>query len=198
MKKKLCAFVLCMALISGAAFTMERTIGGGILYYAGTSSGRIDDPWFGPPIDWQMRRDGIGAFAFLGLSRFWEFNLGLLYKYPWNFVVDGVSVDTWDIEGTMALQLGVYWKYPILIPAAPRFVFFPTVGVDIEFSLSADDWWHDVWLRAGVGLDFFIRDTMFLRGHLIYGAAIPFGGEPELGLNVGHGFLTRIGIGFMF
>jgi hypothetical protein len=101
-----------------------------------------------------------------------------------------------EIDPTNALQIGVYGKYPF--PISDKVVVFPTGGLDIEFTLADEDegWWSDFWIRAGVGLDYFFTDTVFLRSHAIYGVAIPFGSEADP--DVGHGFLFKVGVGYMF
>jgi hypothetical protein len=158
--------------------------------------------------DWTVYRNGFGGFAFLGLNRFTELNLGFLYKTPNRLVKKDSDGDKWDSDpqwaSVLAAQLGLYFKYPI--PISDKLVFFPTIGVDGELSLLRTDtgeflpetWWHDIWLRGGVGMDFFFTESMFLRGHLIYGAAYPVGGDPEDNLLFSHGLLVKLGLGWMF
>jgi len=198
-------------------FAMDRAAGGGVLYNLGISRGIIKgsyetggyyDGYYTVPSEtvsyeepWTMSRNGFGAFGFLGLGRAFELNVGFMYKNPnqMTYKVDGETIkeDVTGLDGTSALQLGLYWKHPI--PLNAQFVFFPTLGVDFELTLSdAELWWNDLWLRGGVGLDTFLSDTMFLRSHLIYGAAIPLGGDDYMGLKTGHGLLLKVGLGFMF
>jgi len=215
---KRCVMVaLCLGILASGAFALDRAIGGGILFNAGFSNMEQSgsESYYGYNYTWkqevEMTRTGFGGFAFFGLGRFVEFNLGFMYKEPqeikWKYSdSDGYSDSgtegaTW-LEGTGALQLGIYGKYPI--PISDRFVFFPTGGVDLELSLSSEEgstgwkWWHDIWIRAGVGLDVFITERLFIRGHAIYGIAIPVGGEEDLGLTIGHGLLIKLGLGWMF
>ncbi|MCL2042517.1 MAG: hypothetical protein FWG89_00100 [Treponema sp.] len=215
--KKFIGVVLFLAIASSGAFTMERAFGFGFMFNTGNSKGVVEIPWYDgynhytEEWDWTMKRTGFGAFAFLGLSRFIEFNLGLLYKNPDSMSVSSggytevISGSQTGLENTVALQLGIYGKYPF--PVSDSLVIFPTAGVDFEFTLGdetgeyegfSSGWWHDIWLRAGLGLDFFFSDTMFLRSHVIYGAAIPVGGEADLGLKIGHGLLLKVGLGWMF
>jgi hypothetical protein len=194
-----------MAILATGAFALDKTIGGGILYNNATTNGSISD--YGDTYDWTMTRNGFGGFAFFGVSPFVEFNLGFMYKNP-SEITQKVNGETYtitgsdiDLEGTGALQFGIYLKYPI--PIGSMFVFFPTGGVDFELSMSSEEyngweWWHDLWLRAGIGLDVFLSDKLFLRSHFIYGAAVPIGGPEELGLKFGHGLLIKLGLGFMF
>ena len=215
--KKFVVLALCLVIFTTGAFAMDRAVGGGIMFNSGSTLGQYkeSEPGFSYTEDWTLTRTGFGAFAFFGLGRFWEFNLAFMYKNPQTFSYESTytymgvtetekgtetNLDNW-LEGTGALQLGVYFKYPI--PLSNMFVFFPTGGVDLEISTNTDkgtqgfSWWHDLWIRGGLGLDVFFTEKLFLRTHLIYGAAIPIGGETEMGLRFGHGFLFKAGIGFM-
>jgi len=200
--KRIVLLALCMVVLASGAFAMDKAIGFGFLYNTTWTDGSIDGGG-----DWTMNRNGFGAFAFFGVSQFLEFNLGLLYKDPSSLKVSGgghsetYTGSDLGLDAAGALQLGLYWKYPI--PISSMFVFFPTVGLDLELSLSDSEWngfkwWHDLWIRAGVGLDVFFTEKMFLRTHLIYGAAIPFGGDEDMGLKFGHGLLIKLGVGWMF
>jgi len=191
--KKMCVLAICLLFASAGAFAMDKAAGGGILYNNSTTLGEVEG------YDWEMNRNGFGAFGFFGMSQFLEFNFGFLYKDPSSIKLDGETYSV-AFDPAAALQLGIYGKYPI--PLSDTLVFFPTGGIDLELSLSDEDysgwkWWHDLWLRAGVGLDVFFSEKLFLRSHLIYGAAIPVGGEEEMGLKFGHGFLFKVGLGWM-
>jgi hypothetical protein len=205
--KRIVLCALCMAVLASGAYALDKTFGGGILYNNATTNGSTSNTYDGDPDDWTMTRNGFGGFVFFGVSPFVEFNLGYMYKNPseitekyhgQTYTVTGSDI---YLEGTGALQFGIYLKYPI--PIGSAFVFFPTGGVDFEFSMSSEEyngweWWHDLWLRAGIGLDVFFSDSLFLRSHFIYGAAVPVGGSEDLGLQFGHGLLIKIGLGFMF
>ncbi|MCL2762072.1 MAG: hypothetical protein FWD36_02540 [Treponema sp.] len=214
--KKLVMAALCLMIVATGAFAMDKNVGFGIMYNNTTTNGRVSfsDTYYGPygyetysvNADWKLTRNGFGAFGFFGLGRFLELNLGFLYKNPDKMTItsegytETISGSEMDLEGTGALQLGVYFKYPI--PISDMFVFFPTGGIDVEITTSSEtwdgwSWWHDFWIRGGLGLDVFFNDRTFLRTHVIYGGAIPIGGEADLGLKGGHGFLMKVGIGFM-
>jgi hypothetical protein len=190
--------LLLLLLVTVGAFALDKTVGGGLLFNAGFTNGKLEGE-----DNFTITRNGFGAFGFFGVSQFMELNLGFLYKNPRKIKADGMEWDVSDVmSGAAALQLGIYGKYPI--PISDTLVFFPTGGVDFELTLGGKaekdtgyDWWHDLWLRGGLGLDVFFTDRMFLRSHLIYGAAIPMGGSGDLGLTFGHGFLMKVGIGFM-
>jgi len=201
--KKLVVLAVCLMVVASGAFSLDKAAGGGLLFNASSTSGEdvYDEKW-------TMTRTGFGAFGFFGLGRFFELNLGLLYKNPNELKVtyEGQTYTFTDsdinIDPSAALQFGLYGKYPI--PISDMFVFFPTGGIDFEISLNDEEWengwkwWHDLWLRAGVGLDVFFTERMFLRTHAIYGVAIPVGGNDEIGIKIGHGFLLKVGLGWMF
>jgi hypothetical protein len=189
--KKIVFAALCFMVLATGVFAMEKNIGGGVLYNFGSTSGEIDFG-YGDVYDWKLSRNGFGLFGFFFFSQFWELNFGFLYKNPSTLTVDGEKESVSWLDGTAALQLGAYFKYPI--PVSDTVVLFPTGGVDFELSFNSD-WWHDLWLRGGLGLDFFLSDRMFLRSHLIYGVAIPM--ASDLDPKIGHGLLIKVGIGFM-
>jgi len=207
--KKVIVLILVFVFMGSAAFGLNMAAGGGLLYNHSVTKGSITDDYILSGLDtfdWSMARNGFGAFAFFGLN-YVEFNLGFLYKSPKNMEVTassgGYSVSmTFDakdygLEGTGALQLGAYFKYPF--PVSDVFVIFPTAGLDAEITISSDEgWWSDVWLRGGLGLDIFFNQRTFLRTHFIYGYGIPVGGEEILGLDYSHGLLVKVGVGFMF
>jgi hypothetical protein len=183
-----------LLLLGSGAFALEKAAGGGVLV-GGTFQG--GDFKKNPGVTWTFNRTSFGGFAFFSLSQYMEFNLTFMYKTGEASVTKDGATTPIDSAGvpqpTTALGLGAYGKYPI--PISDRFVFFPTGGVDFEFNFE-EEWWNDLWIRGGVGIDFFFSDFFFLRSHLIYGAAVPLGGT--LDPKVGHGFLVKAGLGFMF
>jgi hypothetical protein len=202
--KKIFVLILLIA-VSAGAFALEKTVGGGALFNWSSTSGTAAGSVLGLPgsIDWSMNRTGFGAFGFFGISPYVEFNLGFLYKKPgqikMNYMGDTETVDPseMDIWSTGALQIGVYGKYPFVI--SDKIVIFPTAGIDFEYTISSDEaWWNELWFRGGAGIDFFLTERLFLRSHLIYGAAMPIGGGDWLDLKLTHGLLAKVGIGWMF
>ena len=202
--KKIIALALFFILITSGAFAMDKAFGGGLLFNHSKTSGTFNSlVYIGDQWDWKMSRNGFGGFLFFGLGRFVELNFGIMYKNPNEFSLnskDGlgsitVKAKDYGLEGTGALQFGAYFKYPFVL--SDRFVLFPTVGMDYELTLSSDDWWDDLWIRFGAGVDFFLTERVFLRGHFIYGVGVPIG-EDYLNLKVTHGLLIKAGIGFMF
>ena len=218
--KKFAVLALCLMVTVSGVFAMDKAFGGGLLFNAGSTifsqSYSEYDYYYGNIYvsnDYELSRNGFGAFAFFGISQFWELNLGLLVKTPDTMKVSYTYEDDYEqisgsdsakvsdyLDSVAALQLGLYFKYPI--PINDSFVFFPTGGIDLELTLGGDsdwDWWSDFWFRVGVGVDYFINEKMFLRGHLIYGLAVPFGGfiDEYADSAIGHGLLIKFGIGLM-
>jgi hypothetical protein len=195
--KKVFALVLFLVVMSTVAFAMDNNIGFGIGGNFASTNGSTFHMF-----DYTMNRYGAYAFVFLGISRFFEINLGYMEKFP-----DGIEY-AWgnedapgEIENFGALQLGLYGKYPI--PLGSKFVFFPTIGADFEYSLddsSESYWklWNELWLRAGIGFDFFLGQKFFLRTHLLAGYAFPLGGDPDWGVKSAWGGQVKLGLGWMF
>jgi hypothetical protein len=191
--KKIVVLAFCLLVIGSTAFALEKAAGGGILFGETFQGGSITGLG-----DWTFNRTSFGAFGFFGLSQYAEFNAAFMYKAVGTIKAGGVTVDNSGyVESTSALQFGVYGKYPF--PISDQLVVFPTAGIDVELTL-AEEWWHDIWIRAGGGVDYFLNDTMFIRGHFIYGLAIPVGVGSDieyLNVGVGHGLLVKVGIGWM-
>ncbi|MDR0721268.1 MAG: hypothetical protein LBF75_00550 [Treponema sp.] len=194
--KKIVVSILCLLLLGSGAFALDKAAGGGVLVGGTFQGGGVPEI---PGATWTFDRTSFGGFGFFSLSQYVEFNLAFMYKTGEASIT--YQGETWKStkaedgvpQPTTALGIGMYGKYPI--PISDRFVFFPTGGVDFELNFE-EYWWNDLWIRGGVGIDFFFSDAFFLRGHVIYGAAIPLGGELEP--KVGHGFLAKAGLGFMF
>jgi hypothetical protein len=161
-----------------------------------------------PTANWAMTRNGFGGFVFFG-ARFFELNLGVLYKNPDLMNIEGEkwSKEKSQLFGTFALQFGVYLKVPFNF--STRFTFFPTIGADFEYTVDSNvEWWHDIWARAGLGFDLLLgkkeniqgenAQGLFLRGQALYGAAFPVAGADYLGVRISHGPLVKFGLGWMF
>jgi hypothetical protein len=208
--KRLVVLALLLLVMASAAFALDKAIGFGGMYNHSFSIGFWEDQGYYNSYgnleyydtDWTISRNSLGGFVFFGLGRYFELNAGFLYKNPINLRIklsDGRAFEAdLDLEPALALQGGIYFKYPFSI--SDTFVFFPTAGVDFEYTIYSEEegWWNDIWLRGGVGLDIFFTQRMFLRAHLIYGAAFPVGADESWGINFSHGALGKIGIGLMF
>ncbi|MDR0601445.1 MAG: hypothetical protein LBG42_03620 [Treponema sp.] len=186
--KRIVLLTLCLLVLGSSAFALDKAIGGGALlgYTFQDGSTNVNNL----PVKWEFNRVSAGAFAFFGLTQYVEFNLAIMYKYG-KVEASGLSA---GIDPTAGLGLGVYGKYPISL--SDKFVFFPTAGMDTEFNFESG-WWKDLWIRGGAGVDYFLSDTLFIRGHLIYGVNVPYA-KQTASPNVGHGLLVKVGVGTMF
>jgi hypothetical protein len=195
--KRILVLAFCLLIIGSAAFALEMAAGGGILVNPTWQGGMLGGSGYGS-YGWTFNRTSIGGFGFFGFSQYAEANLAFLYKAG-EVKVNGVG--SASVDSTTALTFGLYGKYPF--PISDKIVLFPTLGLDFEINL-ADSWkdaWNDLWIRAGAGVDYFLSEILFLRGHLVYGVTIPVGGSNEadiLNPNPGHGLLLKAGIGYMF
>jgi len=201
--KKGFGFVLFLLVMGTAAFAQDKAIGIGGMYNFTNTFGTLDQAGFyndsglHGKSNWAMTRNGYGGFVFFG-ARYFELNLGALFKDP-TMNIDGEKWSKKDTQlfETFAFQVGLYLKRPFNL--SERFVLFPTIGVDFEYTVdSNDEWWHDIWARAGLGVDFFFADRFFLRGHALYGAAFPIGGADYFGVKLSHGLLAKLGLGWLF
>ena len=178
--KKFFALVLLLLVIATGAFALEiTTIGGGGMFNLTNYS---LDGGGGNSVK------GFGAFGFIGVSEFFEFNLGYINKK-----------NDWD-NSLSALMLGALFKYPFDI--TEQVVLFPSVGLDFEFTLSEWFWdedytWHELWLRGGLGIDFLVTENLFLRGHFNYGLGLVIGDYFD-DYKFSNGLLIKAGIGYMF
>jgi opacity protein-like surface antigen len=133
-----------------------------------------------------------------------------------------------------ALRLGLLGKYPI--PLNGKFTLFPMLGIDGEIVMSekhdgkntkitiskskkdatGTDAHSSFWFKAGVGGDYALTETLYLRGEFLYGIRLNNKAEQWLlgdggkttGLNnkdikqfssiVGHGLDVKVGVGYKF
>ena len=187
MKKFLVLGLLLVVLASGA-YSLDRNFGFGLGGNYSNSNGKAGG------YSWNMDRSGVYLFGFFGISQFIELNLGIIEKYVDELSIGGQKTG-FGGELSTALQLGIYGKWPF--PLGTNFVFFPTAGVDFEFSLD-EDWWNEFWFRGGVGMDFFPGQKFFIRAHLLFGYGLPFGGDEDLGVKDSIGAQIKLGVGWMF
>ena len=185
-------FLIAVMVIEVFAQDRARARGFGFVYNNSTSRLERNNGIFRG----YAKHDSFGGYGFLGINRYFELNLALLYKQSGDYPDNKMA----------AIQPGIYFKYPIHL--SDNFVLFPTVGLDAEMSLTFMDfwqfrgkwWWHDIWLRGGPGIDFFPDPDkkLFFRGQFTYGIALPIrvGDEEKLALT--HGLTAKIGLGWMF
>jgi len=176
MKKKLVLALLMATLLAGGAFAQEKffSAGGGLLLVP--SFGKITVPYMGGDMSIKTSRFGIGVNAFFD-AKYAELNVGLLFGRQ-KQEVSGYSSSEVDLS---EITLGLIGKYPFSI--GEKFVIFPFAGLDVNFNLAAKSDGEDVTLgdysRAeyftslsilfGVGFDFSITQSIYLRAEAGYG-----------------------------
>ena len=213
--KRIIALGLFLVFFASGAFAMDMAVGGGFMYNYSKTFGVFEETYYYYGEELSISRNGVGGFAFFGVGRFLELNLGFLYKIPktmgYKIKSDGETIGESEmdvsslIDGTPALQFGAYFKYPFVL--SDVLVLFPTVGLDYELTIAkkTEGWWDDLWIRGGLGLDIFFTERLFLRSHFIYGIGVVIGKNDsvfyELDVvdkNYSHSLLLKFGLGFMF
>jgi hypothetical protein len=191
MKRFFTLFLLLLVMTTGV-FAMDVVIGGGGLYGFAFEKYRYDDGEYNYTYDVDAKT--FGAFAFFGLSRFMEASIAV-YAGTNDAVYEEYDDDSWT-----SFQVGVsmFLKYPFVL--SDKFVFFPTLGADLQNNGSGG---LDLWAAGGIGLDFFLTERVFLRGQAIYRYGFLSIFQSELseyykGESPSHGPLFKIGLGRMF
>ncbi|MDR1326472.1 MAG: hypothetical protein LBK00_10595 [Treponema sp.] len=158
------------------------SFGGGWVYEMGFSSVTVKAP-NGAYHD-RASTTGRGFFFFLDMT-YLEATLGFPSfslepdgnPHSYDYALDGYD---WK-----SMTLGLYGKIPIELDY--DWTLFPMFGFDIQFfqeesvggntfyrddlsySGLPDDYYDDVWFRAGLGLDFYIDGWLLLRGEFLWG-----------------------------
>jgi len=216
--------VFCMA----TAFTQETdskpfrvSIGGGGFVTESYSSWFVDKDLPGSLDRYDASHFGIGPYVLADL-KYLEINLA----FPLGFLnADDTMLANPNFPArTYALRGGVYLKYPFT--SSSMFTLFPLLGADYDFYLLAKkdddmdaefpisdsnqdakamDALNTLWFKAGIGLDTFFTDHLFLRTELLYGLRLPNKMEQYLkdtrsGVNfmLGHGGDFKAAIGYRF
>jgi hypothetical protein len=181
--KKLIILALLIVIAASGAFALERTVGFGAMY----------NQQFAGGTGWESNTISLGVFGFFGLSQYFEANVGFMQDVSrvWR---DRDSGDTRHLNPMLnRFLIGLYFKYPF--PISDTMVIFPTIGADFQYTIEATAQY--IWPRAGLGLDYFLNERMFIRGHFIYGMAFAVIGNPN-NLDYFHGFQVKAGLGWMF
>jgi hypothetical protein len=175
---------------------------------------------------------GAGFYGFFDAT-YVEANLGVLFG---NEKQDQYPADTHEdtkkgIDVT-ALKIGLFGKYPFQLGG--KAAVFPMLGVDIMVPLGGRAYGHDldsdilkkdgkdfkswyfdnrftqVWLKLGVGADFYATDHIFIRPEFMYGIRVNRTDDendiigkwdndkkPASGV-LGHGLDIRMAVGYRF
>jgi len=193
--KKILLMTLCLLIFGTGVFAVDMVIGAGGQFGFTFEQYEIYDEG-----DFWYRNDNnatiFGGFVFFGLNRYMEASIAVYagmndakYKY-WDDSEESVEY------GGYQVGISLYFKYPFSLSS--RFVFFPTIGVDVQNNYGG----LDLWFRGGVGLDFFLTEKLFLRGQGIYGYDFLLIYKGALNENTKslptHGPLFKLGLGWMY
>jgi len=170
---------------------MDVVIGGGGLYGFAHEKYKYDDgeDYYRYEVDASI----YGAFAFFGLSRYMEASIAV-YAGNNNAVYDDGETDNFP---SSQVGVSIFLKYPFLL--SDKFVIFPTIGADLQNNIGG----LDLWAAAGIGVDFFLTEKVFLRGQAIYRYGFLYLFKSDLSKYTDseppiHGPLFKIGLGRMF
>jgi len=204
---------------SGKPFKVS--IGGGGFVTGNFSSWFVDKDLPGSLDRYNVSHFGIGPYLFADL-KYLEINLA----FPLGFLnADDTMASNPNFPArTYALRGGLFLKYPFSI--STMFTLFPMLGADYDFYLLAKrdddrdanfpisagnqdakpmDALNTMWFKAGIGLDTFFTDHLFLRTELLYGLRLPNKMEQylkdtrtDVNFMLGHGGDFKIAIGYRF
>jgi len=169
--RKITILGLFLFILGSTIFAYDIAVGAGGVY------GLNREEWFwkaNPPdfpysSNTNYKRTQYGGFAFFG-NRFTEFNFSLrISNNDWEVNrSDGEKLPSAD-DTTLAFSVGAYFKFPFTL--GNRFVLFPTIGVDFDIPEEV----LFLWIRGGMGVDFFLTQRFFLRVQGLYGLGMDIG-----------------------
>ena len=99
----------------------------------------------------------IGIFGFYDIGRYATLNFGIYNLFNNNI--------------QSMIEFGAYFKYPFYL--SQTFLVYPAGGVDANVFESL---WT-IWIRAGLGLDIFFSERLFVRGKVMFGYFFDFKGN---------------------
>jgi opacity protein-like surface antigen len=164
----------------------------------------------------EMPNSGFGGYAFFDVT-YAELSVGYFSSKGTMSMKTNLPLPFSDTNYTLScLNLCLLGKYPIAIN--DKFSFFPLLGIEVQFGLSAKidgrDYinpdgkkdpgdWSTMWFKAGVGGDYSLTDQIYIRLNILYGISGPrsidigIPGETRDNL-IGHGLTAKLAIGFKF
>jgi len=189
--KKLVVFLMIAGLCVSAIFAQETgspfrvSIGGGGLFNGSFSTWSVDEAVPGSLYRYNSTFLNTAPYLMFDL-KYTELNIGLLLGRL--NADDTMSADPNFPAKTLGLRGSAYLKLPITL--SPMFSLFPLLGMDYDLYLMAkkdDDRdakfpissgnreakaieaLNALWFKAGIGLDTFFNDHLFLRTEMMYG-----------------------------
>ena len=216
--------VFCMA----AAFAQESgkspfrlSLGGGGFVAGNFATWSVDKDQPGSLYRYNTSDISIAPFLFADF-KYLELSLGL--PLGWVNGDDTMSGNENFPAQTLGLRGSAYIKYPFTL--SPMFSLFPLLGIDYDlcflaqkdddrdakFPISAGnqnakamDALNTLWFKAGIGLDVFFTDNVFLRTELLYGLRLVNEMEKylkdtrsDVNWMLPHGGDFKIAIGYRF
>ena len=226
--KKLISFLIIIGLCAAAIFALETggssfrvSIGGGGLFSGNFSSWVVKkDPAESNLYRYNSTNINTAPYIFLDL-KYIEFNIGLLLGQ-----INGDSTMSGNNNfpaQTLGLRGSAYLKIPVTL--SPMFSLFPLLGVDYDLYLLAkksNDYdatfpikgksdakpmeaLNNLWFKAGLGLDTFFNDHLFMRTELLYGIRLQneiekylLDTRDDVNWMLGHGGDFKLAIGYRF
>jgi hypothetical protein len=185
MKKKIVLALLMAALLAGGVSAQDKffSVGGGITVAPSFSTAK--DTVEGDTD--LIRSFDFGVNVFVDV-KYVELNVGLLFgSMKLSDISDSIKNGDNTGDATITtLTFGLLAKLPLSI-IKNRFVIFPFIGADyslrlstiqdgtpIEFTgeMEADDYFNNLSILAGLGIDVGLIDAMYIRAEVGYGLVI--------------------------
>jgi len=218
MKKLLLVLVLAI-IATGGAFA-QLSIGGGLLFDYSLGNGQ-DGTIYGSGDSFKVDRNNmsVGGFVFFD-AQYVELGISFAYGQIDNILSMG-GQETLYLGNLMQLGFDVIGKYPIPLG---KVSLFPMLGLGYNFVLSADmemsdgteikfvednkpAEWSQFGLLAGVGADFSLTESLFIRAEALVNIRLPpkrfidamdNPGYGSIGNTIGIGPRIKLGIGYKF
>ena len=192
MKKVVILLVLATLVAGGVFGQSSKSAGGGLLFDMSSGNGyKVED--IGESFEIGMNNTVIGAFAFFDFT-YAVIDLSIGYGMITNFLKYEGTQETYDGDSMLQLGIGILGKYPIYIGS---FTLFPMLGINYNIALSyvyesgtnyndgyeekdgtvverssAEDF-SQFGILAGVGFDFPLSYTMYLRAEALFNLRFP-------------------------
>jgi len=217
MKKYVLILVLTFVAAGAFAAGFGFSVGGGLLFdYSANNGIEQDGDYLG------HRTTSFGGFAFFDAT-YAELDISFAYGSVTTVAESpSQSISIAEDSGSM-LQLGfsLLGKYPININK--KFILFPLLGINYNRVLSYTEDGEDVpkagellsqfGFQGGIGFDFFLSKTLFLRGEALFQFRFPgklyedyrkdvnlirFGGTGKASTTYGMGPVIKAAVGYKF